>query len=101
MSVLWLHGAHDCPADTFTGQTDAMFEYMRAATRGDDVYGEDATTNAFQERIAKLAGKEAGLYAVSGTMTNQLALRTHFTQPPHSVLCDARAHVHVYEAGGT
>jgi len=33
-------------------------------------------------------------------MTNQLAIRSHLAQPPHSVICDARAHIHVYEAGG-
>lgn len=40
------------------------------------------------------------MFVVSGTLSNQLALRTHLQQPPYSVLCDARAHIHRYEAGG-
>lgn len=50
--------------------------------------------------MADILGQEAALFGVSGTMTNQLGLRTLLTQPPHSVLCDARAHIHVYECGG-
>jgi len=51
--------------------------------------------------MAKLTGKEAALFVPSGTMSNQLALRTHLKQPPYAVLCDHRAHIHRYEAGGT
>lgn len=50
--------------------------------------------------MADLLGQEAALFCASGTMTNQLGLRTLLTQPPHSVLCDARAHIFVYECGG-
>lgn len=42
---------------------------------------------------------EAGLWALSGTQGNQICLRTHLTQPPHSVLLDHRAHVHCWESG--
>lgn len=86
--------------DTVTRPTDAMFEVMKSASRGDDVFAEDETTNAFQDYIAKITGKEAALFVSSGTQGNQLALRTHLQQPPHSVLCDWRAHVYVHEAGG-
>ncbi|GAA6032176.1 hypothetical protein NBRC10512_000446 [Rhodotorula toruloides] len=92
--------ARDFRTDTITMPTDEMFELMRDASRGDDVYGEDQATNDLQDKIAKMAGKEAGLFCVSGTMTNQLAIRTHLTQPPHSIILDARSHVHLYEAGG-
>lgn len=51
-------------------------------------------------KVAKLTGKEAGLYCVSGTLSNQVALRSHLKQPPHTVLCDYRGHVYVHEAGG-
>jgi len=92
--------ARDLRSDTMTAPTEEMFEFMKNASVGDDVYGEDAVTNAFQEKIAQLTGKEAAAFCVSGTMTNQLAIRTWLTQPPHSVLCDSRAHIHNYEAGG-
>ncbi|SCV74933.1 BQ2448_7962 [Microbotryum intermedium] len=92
--------SRDFRTDTITIPTDEMFDLMKEASRGDDVYGEDQATNDLQDRVAKLAGKEAGLFCVSGTMTNQLAIRSHLTQPPHSIILDARAHVHLYEAGG-
>ncbi|GAA5893487.1 hypothetical protein JCM5296_007470 [Sporobolomyces johnsonii] len=92
--------SRDFRTDTITMPTDEMYDLMKHASRGDDVYGEDQATNDLQDRIAKLAGKEAGLFCVSGTMTNQLAIRTHLTQPPHSIILDARSHVHLYEAGG-
>lgn len=48
-----------------------MLQLMGTASFGDDVYKQDRTTNQLQERIAKLAGKEAALFCVSGTMTNR------------------------------
>lgn len=50
--------------------------------------------------MADLLGKEAALFCVSGTMTNQLGLRALLSAPPQSVVCDARAHVHIHECGG-
>ncbi|GAA5987207.1 hypothetical protein JCM11641_006060 [Rhodosporidiobolus odoratus] len=92
--------SRDFRTDTITVPTDEMLELMKGASRGDDVYGEDEDTLEFQERIAKLAGKEAALFCASGTMTNQLAIRAHLHQPPYSVVTDSRAHVHLNEAGG-
>ncbi|KAI9608214.1 hypothetical protein KEM48_003347 [Puccinia striiformis f. sp. tritici PST-130] len=92
--------SRDFRSDTMTAPTEEMFEYMKSASIGDDVYGEDSFTTAFEEKIAQMTGKEAAAFCVSGTMTNQLAIRTWLTQPPHSVLCDSRAHIHNYEAGG-
>lgn len=89
----------DFRSDTVTIPTERMFEAMRQASRGDDVYLEDETTQSFQASIAALTGKEAGLYVMSGTASNQLALRSHLVQPPYSVLLDARAHIHTSEAG--
>ncbi len=86
--------------DTLTTPTRNMIAAMLTATHGDDVYGEDSSINNLQEKVAKLTGKESGLFCVSGTMSNQIALRTHLTQPPHSILCDHRAHVYTSEAGG-
>jgi threonine aldolase len=56
--------------------------------------------NLLQSRVADLTGKEAALFCSSGTLSNQLGIRTHLIQPPYSVLCDKQSHVYVYEAGG-
>ncbi|EPQ28059.1 uncharacterized protein PFL1_04386 [Pseudozyma flocculosa PF-1] len=92
--------ARDFRSDTITVPTDEMLRAMVEASRGDDVYGEDDTTNSFQAEIAALTGKESALYVPSGTLSNQLGLRTHLLQPPYTVLCDTRSHIHRYEAGG-
>ncbi|TIC27211.1 hypothetical protein E3Q11_02625 [Wallemia mellicola] len=88
-------------ADTITAPTDEMLAYsVKHSSRGDDVYGEDESTSNFEKKIAKMTGKPAAMFCVSGTMSNQIGLRTHLHQPPHSVLCDAHAHIYKYEAGG-
>lgn len=92
--------AYDFRSDTITTPTASMLEAISNATLMDDVYVEDPTTNALEADMAALAGHEAGLLVMSGTMGNQVALRTLLTQPPHSVLCDHRAHIINYEAGG-
>ncbi|KND92366.1 Low-specificity L-threonine aldolase [Tolypocladium ophioglossoides CBS 100239] len=66
----------------------------------DDVFREDHTTADLESHVAALSGKEAGLFVTSGTMGNQLALRSLLVQPPHAVLCDHRSHILIYEAGG-
>jgi threonine aldolase len=60
---------------------------------------EEETIKELETTAAALMGHEAGLFVVSGTMSNQLAIRTHL-QPLQSLLCDARAHVYRYECGG-
>lgn len=90
----------DFRSDTITTPTESMFQAMTKAGGGDNVYLEDITSISFEADIAALCGKEAGLFASSGTLTNQLALRTWLMQPPYSVLCDSRGHIHRYEAGG-
>ncbi|KNZ71454.1 Threonine aldolase [Termitomyces sp. J132] len=87
-------------SDTVTAPTPEMLAYAALATIGDDVY-HDPSTNALETHMAQLTGKEAGLFMPSGTASNQIALRTHLKQPPYSVLCDHRAHIHKYEAGGS
>lgn len=62
-------------ADTITIPDDEMLRLMATASVGDDVYKQDRATNDLQARIAKLAGKEAALFVVSGTMSNR-KLRT-------------------------
>ncbi len=69
---------------------------MAAAPLGDDVYGEDPSVNALQERIAALLGKEAALYVPSGTMSNQIGLRVHCS-PGDEFICDEGCHIFNYE----
>ncbi|RCK59222.1 Low-specificity L-threonine aldolase [Candida viswanathii] len=91
---------NDFRSDTFTTPTPAMIKSLAQTTLGDAVYNEDVKTIELEKKVAKLTGKEAGLYCVSGTLSNQIALRTNLYQPPYSVLCDHRSHIIVHEAGG-
>jgi threonine aldolase len=61
---------------------------------------EDPTTNDLESFIAELTGKEAALLVLSGTMGNQVSLRTHVAGPPTGILCDKLSHIVQYEAGG-
>ncbi|KAI8139477.1 pyridoxal phosphate-dependent transferase [Fennellomyces sp. T-0311] len=90
----------DMTSDTATEVTDDMFDIMKSASRKDDVFGSDPSINDLEHHVAKMLGHEAALFCVSGCMTNQLGLRSLLTQPPHSVLCDSRSHVYLYECGG-
>lgn len=92
--------ANDLRSDTFTTPTRKMKEAALEASIGDSVYNEDVDTIRLEQHVAKLAGMEAGLFCVSGTLSNQIALRTHLYQPPYSILCDYRAHVYTHEAAG-
>ncbi|KAK4055903.1 OPT super [Microbotryomycetes sp. JL221] len=92
--------SRDFRTDTITTPVEELFEVMKNASRGDDVYGEDSATNEFQVKMAKMTGKEDAMFAVSGTMTNQIAIRTHLKQPPHSIILDSRSHVLLYEQSG-
>lgn len=89
----------DLRSDTFTKPTPAMLEAMLQAEVGDDVFGEDPTVNALEEKTAHLFGMEAALFCPSGTMTNQIAIKCH-TQPGDEVICEKTSHVYIYEGGG-
>ncbi len=65
---------------------------------GDDVFGEDPTVNALQEKVANLLGKEAALFVPSGTMANQLSIKSH-TQPGDEVIIEASSHPYNFEGG--
>src|SRR3954454_9386760 len=88
----------DLRSDTVTKPTPAMRRAMAEAEVGDDVYGEDPTVNALEERVAGLFGHEAALFVPSGTMGNQIGMRL-VAEPGQEVLCDADAHVVTYEMG--
>jgi threonine aldolase len=91
-------GAVDLRSDTLTRPTPAMRRAMAEAEVGDDVYREDPTVNALEERVAELLGHEAALFVPSGTMGNQIGLRL-VCEPGQEVLGDADAHVLTYEMG--
>ncbi len=89
----------DLRSDTLTRPTPPMRAAMASAEVGDDVYGEDPTVNALEERVADLFGHEAAVFVPSGTMGNQICLRL-VVPPAGELLCDADAHVVTYEHGG-
>lgn len=89
----------DLRSDTLTKPTPGMLDAMMSADVGDDVFGEDPTVQELEEKGARMLGFEAGLYCPSGTMTNQIAIRT-LTQPQDEVICDKRSHIYLYEGGG-
>lgn len=89
----------DLRSDTVTTPTAGMLQAMMEAEVGDDVFGEDPTVRALEERAAARFGMEAGLFCPSGTMTNQIAIKV-LTQPGQEVICAANAHIYLYEGGG-
>src|SRR5580700_5015966 len=89
----------DLRSDTITKPTPAMREAMAQAEVGDDVFGEDPTVRELEAETAALLGKEEALFTVSGTMANQLAIRSH-TEPGDEILLEAFAHIYYYEGGG-
>ena len=89
----------DFRSDTVTRPTSAMREAMAGAELGDDVYFEDPTVNRLQALAAERLGKEAALFVPSGTMGNQVCIRT-LTRPGDVVIAGQGAHVLLYEQGG-
>ncbi len=89
----------DLRSDTVTRPTAAMRTAMANAEVGDDQYGEDPSTNRLQARMAELLGKEAALWLPTGTMANQVALRT-LTRPGDEVVASRESHAAWHEAGG-
>lgn len=88
----------DLRSDTVTVPTDGMRKAMARAEVGDDVYGEDPTVNRLQEMAAALLSKRFALFVPSGTMANQLAIRSH-TQPGQEVIVESKSHIVRYEQG--
>eukprot|EP01116_Phalansterium_solitarium_P015907 TRINITY_DN3571_c0_g1_i2.p1 TRINITY_DN3571_c0_g1~~TRINITY_DN3571_c0_g1_i2.p1 ORF type:complete len:413 (-),score=39.35 TRINITY_DN3571_c0_g1_i2:198-1436(-) len=96
----------DFRSDTVTVPTSEMLVSMMSAAVGDDVKNEDPTVHLLEEKIAQLTGKQAALFVCSGTMSNQLAIRTHVTDNyarevvHQEVILDGRSHLFHYELGG-
>lgn len=93
------NGVIDLRSDTVTKPTSAMLTAMANAAVGDDVYGEDPTVNALEERAADLLGKEAALFAASGTQSNLCALLAHCARG-EEVIVGRDYHVYIDEAHG-
>ncbi len=88
----------DLRSDTVSWPSEAMRRAMAEAPVGDDMYGDDPTVRALEAETAAILGKDAALYVPSGTMANQLALRSH-TEAGDGVLMDQAAHVYINEHG--
>jgi threonine aldolase len=88
----------DLRSDTVTRPTAAMRQIMASAEVGDDVYGEDPSIRRLEEAAAARLGMEAALFVPSGTMANQVALRS-LTRPGDLVFASEHAHLLVYESG--
>jgi len=88
----------DFRSDTVTQPSPGMRRAMAEAIVGDDVWGEDPTTNRLQETVADLLGTEAALFVPTGCMANQIAIRAH-CQPGDEALVGDGAHSYLYETG--
>jgi threonine aldolase len=90
--------AIDLRSDTVTQPTAAMREAIANAAVGDDVYGDDPTVNSLEERIAALFGHEAALFCPTGSLANQLSIRT-LVKPGEELLVETRSHIVRAELG--
>jgi threonine aldolase len=86
----------DLRSDTVTKPSAAMRQAMANAEVGDDVFGEDPTVIALQEKVAALLGKEKALFVPSGVMGNQLSIKAN-TEPGDEIICEQDAHIFNYE----
>jgi len=90
--------AIDLRSDTVTKPSDAMRAAMASAEVGDDVYGDDPTVNSLEERVAAMFGQEAGIFCPTGSLANQLAIRT-LVKPGEELLVETRSHIVRAELG--
>jgi threonine aldolase len=88
----------DLRSDTVTKPSAAMLDAMMNSAVGDDVYGDDPTVNALEERVASMFGKEAGLFAPTGSLSNQLGIRL-LVKPGEELILDQTAHIARAELG--
>jgi len=88
----------DLRSDTVTRPSPAMREAMASAQVGDDVYGDDPTVNSLEERVAELFDKEAALFTPTGSLANQLGIRT-LVKPGEELLAETQSHIVRAELG--
>jgi threonine aldolase len=89
----------DLRSDTVTQPTAAMRAAMLEAQLGDDVFGDDPTVNALQQRIADMLGKEAALFVPTGTQSNLVAIMSHCGRGDEYIV-GQMAHTYRWEGGG-
>ncbi len=89
----------DLRSDTVTQPSDAMWDAMRHAPLGDDVLGDDPTTNALEAYAADLLGKEAAVFASSGTQSNLIGILAHCGRGDEYIV-GQHAHTYRMEGGG-
>lgn len=97
--ILFLDMEINLVSDTVTKPSAEMLQYMFCAEVGDDVYRQDPTVIALEERLARLFGMDAAMFFPSGTMANQTAIKL-LTNPGEQIIADKYAHVYNYEGGG-
>ena len=90
----------DLRSDTVTMPSKEMKQFMFDASLGDDVYGDDPSINALEEKASDLFGKDAALFVPSGTMANLISVLSHCNRGDE-ILLGNKSHIFVYEAGGT
>jgi len=90
--------AIDLRSDTVTKPSQEMRAAMASAEVGDDVYGDDPTVNALEERLAALFGHQGALFTPTGSLANQLAIRT-LVKPGEELLLETRSHIVRAELG--
>jgi threonine aldolase len=89
----------DLRSDTVTQPTAAMREAMMAAPLGDDVFGDDPSVNALQEKLAALLGFEAAMFVPTGTQSNLCGILAH-CQRGDEYIVGQQAHCYRWEGGG-
>jgi threonine aldolase len=94
-----MDGIIDLRSDTVTLPSPGMRAAMANAPVGDDVYGEDPSVNALQDRVADLLGFEAAIFVASGTQGNLIGVMTHCGRGDEYIVGQS-AHSYRYEAGG-
>ena len=94
-----MSGVIDLRSDTITRPTQGMRRAMADAEVGDDMFGEDPTVRRLEERFCEITGMAAAVFVPSGTMANQLAIRSQ-TEPGDEVICHPESHIIHYESGG-
>ena len=89
----------DLRSDTVTLPTEEMLEAMRYARVGDDILREDLSVKELEKLAAEIMGKEAALFTVSGTMSNQIAVMT-LTERGEEIIVGDKSHIFNLEVGG-
>jgi threonine aldolase len=88
----------DLRSDTVTKPSKAMRQAIAEAEVGDDVFEDDPTVKKLEEMVAELLGKEKALFVPSGTMANEVAIKSQ-TKPGEEIILEEDSHIYNYEVG--